>query len=88
MKKFNKKYIGPSLDDFLQEEGLLEQTKAVAIKRRLVAMSMNVLLSILTPRYLYSNPFTTCLAKKPRKLKKKSAGLEQRIDCNEELKVE
>lgn len=33
MKKFNKKHIGPTLDSFLQEEGVLEKTEAVALKR-------------------------------------------------------
>ncbi len=29
----NKKHIGSSFDDFLAEEGLLEKTEAVAVKR-------------------------------------------------------
>ena len=33
MKKRNK-HIGPSLEDFLKEEGVLEETRAVARKRR------------------------------------------------------
>ena len=31
MKKRNK-HIGPSLEDFLKEEGVLEETRAVALK--------------------------------------------------------
>ena len=31
MKKQNK-HIGSSLDDFLKEEGILEETRAIAIK--------------------------------------------------------
>ena len=34
MKKSNK-HIGPSLDDFLKEEGLLEETRAVVLKETL-----------------------------------------------------
>ena len=34
MKKRNK-HIGPSLDDFLKEEGVLEETRAVALKETL-----------------------------------------------------
>jgi antitoxin HicB len=33
MKKFNKKHIGQTLDSFLKEEGILEKTEAVALKR-------------------------------------------------------
>ena len=32
MKKPNNKHIGSSLDDFLKEEGILEETRAVALK--------------------------------------------------------
>lgn len=32
MKKGRKKHIGSSLDDFLKEEGILEETRAVALK--------------------------------------------------------
>ncbi len=34
MKKSNK-HIGPSLDDFLKEEGVLEETRAVVLKETL-----------------------------------------------------
>jgi hypothetical protein len=34
MKKRNK-HIGPSLEDFLKEEGVLEETRAVALKETL-----------------------------------------------------
>jgi antitoxin HicB len=34
MKKHNK-HIGSSLDDFLKEEGILEETRAVALKETL-----------------------------------------------------
>ena len=34
MKKRNK-HIGPSLDDFLKEEGVLEETRAIALKETL-----------------------------------------------------
>jgi hypothetical protein len=34
MKKRNK-HIGPSLEDFLKEEGILEETRAVALKETL-----------------------------------------------------
>lgn len=34
MKKPNK-HIGPSLNDFLEEEGILEETRAVALKETL-----------------------------------------------------
>jgi hypothetical protein len=34
MKKRNK-HIGPSLEDFLKEEGVLEKTRAVALKETL-----------------------------------------------------
>ena len=33
MNNFNDQHVGSSLDDFLQEEGLLEEATAVAIKR-------------------------------------------------------
>ena len=33
MHNFNEQHVGSSFDDFLQEEGLLEETTAVAIKR-------------------------------------------------------
>jgi antitoxin HicB len=31
----SRKHIGPSLDDFLKEEGVLEETRAVALKETL-----------------------------------------------------
>lgn len=33
MNNFNNEHVGSSFDDFLQEEGLLEEATAVAIKR-------------------------------------------------------
>lgn len=33
MNNFNSRHVGSSFDDFLQEEGLLEEATAVAIKR-------------------------------------------------------
>ena len=33
MNNFNDQHVGSSFDDFLQEEGLLEEATAVAIKR-------------------------------------------------------
>ncbi len=33
MHNFNEQHVGSSFDDFLQEEGLLEEATAVAIKR-------------------------------------------------------
>lgn len=33
MNNFNNQHVGSSFDDFLQEEGLLEEATAVAIKR-------------------------------------------------------
>src|SRR5690606_42140632 len=33
MDNFNNQHVGSSFDDFLQEEGLLEEATAVAIKR-------------------------------------------------------
>ena len=33
MKKINKKHVGTSLDSFLNEEGILEKTETMAIKR-------------------------------------------------------
>lgn len=33
MKHFNNEHVGSSFEDFLQEEGLLEEATAVAIKR-------------------------------------------------------
>jgi uncharacterized protein YaaW (UPF0174 family) len=35
MKKKRNKHIGPSLEDFLKEEGVLEQARAVALKETL-----------------------------------------------------
>jgi antitoxin HicB len=39
----HNKHLGTSLDDFLQEEGILEQTEAVALKR-MIAYQISELL--------------------------------------------
>lgn len=36
MKKKPNPHIGPSLEDFLREEGILEETRAVALKETIV----------------------------------------------------
>lgn len=33
MNNFNNEHVGSNFDDFLQEEGLLEEATAIAIKR-------------------------------------------------------
>jgi antitoxin HicB len=36
MHNFNPQHVGSSFDDFLQEEGILEEVTAIAVKRVLV----------------------------------------------------
>ncbi len=43
MKKFNKKHLGPTLDSFLREEGILEKTEATAIKRNIAQQLLSIL---------------------------------------------
>jgi antitoxin HicB len=39
----NKKFIGSDFDDFLEEEGLLEQTETVALKRVLAFKILSIM---------------------------------------------
>lgn len=39
----NKKYIGSDFDDFLEEEGLLEETETIALKRVLAFKILSIM---------------------------------------------
>ncbi len=43
MKKINKKHVGTSLDSFLQEDGILEKTETMAIKRVIALQLLAIL---------------------------------------------
>ena len=43
IKKFNKKHLGTSLDEFLANEGILEKTEAFAVKRALALQLLTIL---------------------------------------------
>lgn len=43
MATLNKRHIGSTLDSFLEEEGILEQTEAVAMKRAITYQIIRVL---------------------------------------------
>ena len=42
-KKFNKKHLGTSLDEYLKSEGILEKTEAFAVKRALALQLISIL---------------------------------------------
>ena len=39
VKMIDKKYIGSNFDDFLNEEGVLQETEAIAIKRVILSFA-------------------------------------------------